>query len=123
MVALRGSTVPRYPNLFLLQGPNASLGHNSAVYMIECSINYAVAAIQSSPPDAVLEADSAATSAYNRWLDRPLGKGVWSTGGCTSFYLDPNHRNTVLWPLRASQFRKATAHFDEREYAISSTML
>lgn len=119
MFALRGSTIPGFPNLFLLQGPNASLGHNSAVFMIEAQIEYALAALTSAPPDAVLDARTDATTNYNRWLDRSLDKGVWATGGCTSFYLDPSGRNTVLWPRRAAQFRAATRRFNPREYVIS----
>src|SRR3954454_16932246 len=33
-----GSTVPGFPNLFLMLGPNTGLGHSSMIYMIESQI-------------------------------------------------------------------------------------
>jgi len=44
--AYLGITVPCYPNLFILLGPNTGLGHNSVVWMIECQVNYAVECLQ-----------------------------------------------------------------------------
>ncbi|CAF5009960.1 unnamed protein product [Rotaria sp. Silwood1] len=38
--AYRGVTVPNFPNLFILLGPNTTLGHSSVVIMIESQINY-----------------------------------------------------------------------------------
>jgi cation diffusion facilitator CzcD-associated flavoprotein CzcO len=44
--AYRGITVPGFPNLFLMYGPNTNLGHNSIIFMIECQTRYIVAAVQ-----------------------------------------------------------------------------
>ncbi|MFN2450858.1 MAG: flavin-containing monooxygenase, partial [Candidatus Dormibacteria bacterium] len=38
--AYLGVTVPNFPNLFLMTGPNSGLAHSSMVYMIESQINY-----------------------------------------------------------------------------------
>ena len=35
-----GITVPGFPNLFLLYGPNTNLGHNSILFMVERQIDY-----------------------------------------------------------------------------------
>ena len=37
-----GSTVPGFPNLFMLLGPNTGLGHSSMVYMIESQVAYVI---------------------------------------------------------------------------------
>ena len=34
------------------------------------------------------------------------------TGGCTSWYLDANGRNTTLWPGHTTEFRRATRQVD-----------
>ena len=39
-------THPNYPNMFYCLGPNAGLGHNTVVYMIECQNNYAIDSIK-----------------------------------------------------------------------------
>ncbi len=38
--AYLGITVPNFPNFFLLFGPNTVVAHNSALFMIECQVNY-----------------------------------------------------------------------------------
>ncbi len=45
MVAYASTAVHGFPNLFILDGPNASLGHNSAVYMIEAQIDHILDAL------------------------------------------------------------------------------
>ena len=44
--AYLGITVPDFPNLFLLYGPNTNLGHNSIIFMIESQLRYVVDAIE-----------------------------------------------------------------------------
>src|SRR3954447_13573283 len=41
-----GSTVPGFPNLFMLLGPNTGLGHSSMVYMIESQVGYLAGALK-----------------------------------------------------------------------------
>ncbi|KAL9658217.1 hypothetical protein ABK040_012476 [Willaertia magna] len=38
--AYLGTTIPNFPNLFLLYGPNTNLGHSSIVFIIECQMDY-----------------------------------------------------------------------------------
>ena len=38
--AYLGSSVPGFPNFFMLLGPNTGLGHGSMVYMIESQIEH-----------------------------------------------------------------------------------
>ncbi len=125
--ALRGSAVPGFPNLFLLDGPNAGIAHNSLVAMIEVQVEYAVGGVLAIRDAArargvqrpVAEAAAAPTDAYERSVRRLLAASVWERGGCTSYYLDPETgRNTALWPLRGSRFRAANARFDPTEYAF-----
>lgn len=118
MVALRGATVPGFPNLFLLLGPNTVLAHNSAIYMLETQIRYVVDALRTTPAGAVVEATRDALQAYNSYLDGHLTRGVWAWGGCSSFYLDAGGRNTVLWPRRAAAFRQLASRFDAGEYSV-----
>ncbi len=41
-----GSTVPGFPNFFIMLGPNTGLGHNSMIYMIESQIAYVMDALR-----------------------------------------------------------------------------
>jgi hypothetical protein len=42
-----------------------------------------------------------------------MGEGtVWTAGGCESWYLDRNGRNSTLWPTFTYPFRRRLAAFD-----------
>jgi cation diffusion facilitator CzcD-associated flavoprotein CzcO len=44
--AHRGTTIAGFPNLFMLVGPNAGLGHTSLIYMIESQVAYTLDALR-----------------------------------------------------------------------------
>lgn len=44
--AYLGLAVAGFPNLFILYGPNTSLGHNSILFMIECQARYVMNCLQ-----------------------------------------------------------------------------
>jgi hypothetical protein len=41
---------------------------------------------------------------------------VWLTGGCKSWYIDRNGRNSTLWPDHTFRFFAAVKKFDPAEY-------
>jgi cation diffusion facilitator CzcD-associated flavoprotein CzcO len=96
----KGITVSGFPNLFFLLGPNTGLGHNSVVFMIEAQISYvaeAVRLVESSGAKA-LDARADAQARFNTEIQRKLDKGIWTQGGCTSWYLDAKGVNRTIWP-------------------------
>ena len=121
MQAYKGASVAGFPNLFLLVGPNTGLGHSSMVYMIESQVDYVMGALATLDARhlATLDVRKEAMDDYNRELQRKLGKTVWMTGGCGSWYLDAHGNNTTLWPDFTFAFRKMTQHFDIDAYRIS----
>jgi hypothetical protein len=59
--------------------------------------------------------------AYNEQIQQKLGRAIWSTGGCKSWYLDPKTgKNTTLWPGFAYKFRQATRTFSMNDYLAYS---
>jgi cation diffusion facilitator CzcD-associated flavoprotein CzcO len=114
-----GSTVPGFPNLFMLLGPNTGLGHNSMVYMIESQIAYvldALATMERERADAV-EVRRDAADRFNEAIGEQLDGTVWNTG-CASWYLDDTGRNATLWPDWTWRFRQRTARFDRPSYEL-----
>ncbi|NIJ13233.1 cation diffusion facilitator CzcD-associated flavoprotein CzcO [Saccharomonospora amisosensis] len=95
-----GITVAGFPNLFLLLGPNTGLGHNSVVFMIESQIRYVAEAIRLTGlrGAAAIEVRERAQRRFNSQIQRQLARGVWSTGGCRSWYLDSRGVNRTIWP-------------------------
>ncbi|MGK2883495.1 MAG: flavin-containing monooxygenase [Rhodococcus sp. (in: high G+C Gram-positive bacteria)] len=116
--AFRGTTVHGFPNLFLMYGPNTNLGHSSIVYMLESQANYVVDALRRMADHrlASVEVSEHAQQQYNSWIHDSLAGTVWNSGGCSSWYLDAQGRNPVMWPTYTFKFRNSTRTFDLGHY-------
>ncbi|MGA0566797.1 flavin-containing monooxygenase [Rathayibacter sp. KR2-224] len=119
MRAYASTVVHGFPNFFVLDGPNASLGHNSAVYMIEAQLDYVLGALdhlaESGEP---LEIPREAEDAYVAEIDAAARDTVWLSG-CTSWYVDERSgRLTLLWPGYAHTFRERNATFRPEVYGV-----
>jgi len=120
MQAYLGTTVPDFPNLFLLCGPNTGIGHTSLVVMAEAQLTYVVDALRT------MEETGASSvrlrpPVLDRWTDEVQAKAartVWNSGGCASWYLDSEGRNTTLWPDYTWRFVRRTRRFDPMSYEL-----
>ncbi|MEU8634523.1 NAD(P)/FAD-dependent oxidoreductase [Amycolatopsis sp. NPDC048633] len=92
-----GITVAGFPNLFFLLGPNTGLGHNSVVFMIEAQISYVAEALRLARGKAI-EPKPEVQERFNGDIQRKLAKGIWTRGGCKSWYLDAKGVNRTIWP-------------------------
>ena len=119
--AYLGTSVPGFPNLFVLLGPNTGLGHSSMVYMIESQIEHVLGAIDAMDRSgaATIEVRPEAHAAFNREVDERMRGTVWDVGGCASFYLDASGRNATLWPDWTWRFRQRAANFDANAYTLT----
>jgi cation diffusion facilitator CzcD-associated flavoprotein CzcO len=120
--AYRGAAMPDFPNLFLLVGPNTGLGHNSVVFMIEAQLNYLMGALEAMDRRGAsrIEVRRDAYDAYNQHVQSRLGRTVWNTGGCASWYIDRNGRNSTIWPDFTWRFWQQTRRFDEAAYELTA---
>jgi cation diffusion facilitator CzcD-associated flavoprotein CzcO len=120
--AYRGAAVPGFPNLFWVIGPNTGLGHNSMVFMIEAQLNYLAGALEAMKRRGAtrIEVRRDAYNAYNAHLQSRLDGTVWNTGGCSSWYLDANGRNSTIWPDFTWRFWQQTRRFDESAYMLET---
>jgi cyclohexanone monooxygenase len=118
MAAYKGTTVPEFPNLFLLVGPNTGQGHTSMIFIIESQVAYVRDALRRMRRERLtsVEPTPEATERWNRSLQKRMGRTVWTTGGCQSWYLDSHGRNTTLWPRSTVDFRRRLASFDADAY-------
>lgn len=118
--AYLGSCVPGFPNLFLLAGPNTGIGHTSLVVMIEAQIDYLLDAlrIRDERGAAAIELRRPAYERWTREIQSKAAGTVWNSGGCSSWYLDEQGRNTTLWPDHTFRFRQRTRRFDRENYEL-----
>jgi cation diffusion facilitator CzcD-associated flavoprotein CzcO len=121
MQAHRGTALAGFPNLFFLLGPNTGLGHTSIIYMIEAQVHYVMQALRTIDEQGAWSAEptAEAQAEFNEEVQNTLDGAVWSAGGCRSWYLDANGRNTTLWPDFTFRFRRQTAEFRRQEYVLA----
>jgi hypothetical protein len=54
--------------------------------------------------------------AFNARVDELLAGSVWNAGGCGSYYLDRNGRNSFMYPWSTVHLRRRTRRFDVDSY-------
>jgi cation diffusion facilitator CzcD-associated flavoprotein CzcO len=119
--AYLGLTVPRFPNMFLLYGPNTNGGTGSVIYTIEAGMGHVIAALDRLERSRArrIELRPEAAVAFDRELRAALAGSVWHTG-CTSWYLDENGNDPNQWPWRWTVYRRRTARIDPAIYELGA---
>ncbi len=116
MTAFASTVVAGFPNLFVLNGPNASLGHSSSVLMIEEQAGY-VTRVLDGRSGRVLRVDPDAERTYTDEIARAAASTRWMTGGCRNWYVDERSgRLALLWPGTVDAFRERLARADGSEF-------
>lgn len=103
--AHRTLMVPRFPNFFMLLGPNSGLGHNSVILMIEAQVRFILRALKSLErlQATRMEPRLESMTKFNRSLRNGLSKTVYG-GGCNAWYTDENDHNFTLWPYSTLRY-------------------
>ncbi len=114
MESYLGTLIPNFPNMFNIIGPNTTLGHSSMVYMIESNVDFIMSALDFAERSGAgsIEVTREAVDEFERDLVRRTVGTVWTSGGCSSWYLDSYGRNTTLWPDFTFRYRKMCHEFD-----------
>ncbi|MFB8002007.1 flavin-containing monooxygenase [Nocardia sp. NPDC056000] len=117
--AFLGITVPEFPNLFLVYGPNTNLGVGSIIYMLESQARYIRQAVQllAENPGHTLEVKADNEYAYNSALQHRLARTPWNF--CTSWYRTASGRITNNWPGTTRSYRRRTATLHRYDYALT----
>jgi hypothetical protein len=117
--AYLGMSVPGFPNLFLLYGPNTNGGTGSVIYTIEAGMGHIVAAL-----DRLARADAQrieirrqVAEEFDRELRAALQGTVWHTG-CTNWYVDENGHDPNQWPWLWSNYRRRAARLEPGAYEL-----
>ena len=87
--------------------------------MIESHIDYVLDAHRTMRDRRVttVEVRPEVHEAYNRDLQARMPGTVWSSGGCSSWYLDANGNNATIWPDFTWRFRQGTRRFEPGKFA------
>jgi cation diffusion facilitator CzcD-associated flavoprotein CzcO len=117
--AYLGLSVPGFPNMFLLYGPNTNGGSGSVVNTIEAGVNHVIAALEElDRTDARrIEVSRRAAEAFDRELRAALAGTVWHSG-CTNWYLDENGNDPSQWPWLWTTYRRRTERIEPGTYEL-----
>ncbi|MFJ9365691.1 flavin-containing monooxygenase [Nocardia sp. NPDC101769] len=110
--AYRGIAFAGLPNLFAVTGPNTALPHTSQFLAIEPTARL-IARIISHMHTHAVPRYTPAQSAERAWVSRArtlLSTRIWSTGGCTSYFVDPEGTNTLTYPGGTWTLRRDRRH-------------
>ena len=119
--AYLGLSVPGFPNLFLIYGPNTNGGTGSVIYTIEAGMGHVIAALRELEQSRAqtIEVRPEVAARFDAELREALARTVWHTG-CTSWYLDENGNDPNQWPWRWSTYRRRTAALVPGAYQLGS---
>ncbi|WP_280266648.1 flavin-containing monooxygenase [Nocardia wallacei] len=119
--AYLGMSVPGFPNLFMMYGPNTNVGAGSIIYMLESQARYIRQAVRylADRPGHFLAARPAAEQSWDDWLQRRLKDTPWNF--CSSWYRNASGRITNNWPGATVLFRWKTRRFDPTAYDEATT--
>jgi len=117
--AYLGLSVPGFPNMFLLYGPNTNGGSGSVINTLECGIGHVLAALRELERARAsrIEIRREAAESFDRELRAALAGTVWHSG-CTSWYVDENGNDPSNWPWLWTTYRRRTAQLDPGAYAL-----
>jgi cation diffusion facilitator CzcD-associated flavoprotein CzcO len=117
--AYLGITVPGFPNMFLLYGPNTNGGAGSVIYAVEAAAQHVVAGLRELERSRArtIEVRPAAAESFDRELREALAGTVWHTG-CTNWYVDANGDDPNQWPWTWSTYRRRTERVDSAAYEL-----
>jgi cation diffusion facilitator CzcD-associated flavoprotein CzcO len=117
--AYLGLTVPGFPNMFLIYGPNTNGGTGSVIFTIEAGMQHVIAALRVMQRGRArrIEVRGEALERFDRELRAALQNTVWHTG-CTNWYVDENGHDPNQWPWLWSAYRRRAATIAPDAYEV-----
>ena len=117
--AYLGLTVPDFPNLFLMLGPNSGPAHGgSVIFQSECQSRYISACLVEMIENdiAAIDVDPAAHDEYIRNVDAEHEQLIWTHPGMTTYYRNSRGRVFSAMPWRFVDYWKMTHDPDFTQY-------
>lgn len=119
--AYLGITIPGFPNLFCMYGPNTNIVVNgSIIFFSECEIRYILGCIR-----LLLEGEHRAMDvkldvhdAFNRRVDAGNAKMAWGVPQVSSWYKNAKGRVAQNWPFALVDYWNATQAPDPDDFEL-----
>ncbi|MGH9884021.1 MAG: flavin-containing monooxygenase [bacterium] len=117
--AYMGITIPGFPNLFCMYGPNTNIVVNgSIVFFSECELRYILGCVKLllERGKAALDCKRDVHDAYNRKIDEGNLKMAWGAANVPTWYKNDKGRVTQNWPFTLVEYWNQTRVPDPNDY-------
>lgn len=119
--AYLGITIPGFPNLFCLYGPNTNIVVNGSItFFSECEVRYITGCIGLLLEKGcrAMEPRREVHDAYNRLIDAGNAQMAWGAPNVTSWYKNRAGRVTQNWPFTLLEFWTRTRAPDPSDFTF-----
>lgn len=120
--AYLGTTVPDFPNLFVLYGPNTQLGHGGAfIFIMECQVGYVIDLVRQMFDQGIssVEVKPEVHHAYNEEIQALHRKMIWTHKGMTTYVRNSTGRVVVNNPWRLVDFWRILRRANIDDYSVT----
>lgn len=119
--AYLGTSMPNFPNFFVVTGPNTGIGHTSAIFVIESQMKYIMQCMQKLNDNSIkaIEPTQFAESEYTNMVHSEMQQTVWSYGGCSSWYQNEDGKVIAMFPGFSFTFRRMCKNFTANDHTIT----
>jgi 4-hydroxyacetophenone monooxygenase len=117
--AFQGITVPDYPNLFCLYGPNTNIVHGGGIiYQTECQVHYVMQCLAHMIEKrlAAMEVRADVNDAYNEKVQAISETLAWGHAGVQSWYKNSQGKVVNNSPFTFEEFWKITHDLAPEDY-------
>lgn len=118
-IAYLSISIPGFPNLFMLNGPNGPVGNFSLIEVAELQLDYILKLLDRLRAGECREisADADATQKFDEDRTEAAKTTVWTTG-CRSWYLD-DRGIPAAWPWTFDRFRDEMSEPKPADYLLA----
>ncbi|MCU1400366.1 MAG: hapE [Acidimicrobiales bacterium] len=121
--AYLGVTIPEFPNLFCLYGPNTNIVVNgSIIYFSECGSRLVLGLIEllMAGTHRALEVKSSVHDEFNELIDAENRRMAWGWSTVNSWYKNSHGRVAQNWPFTLLDYWERTREPNPDDYVFSS---
>ena len=120
--AYLGITIPGFPNLFCLYGPNTNIVINgSIVYFSECGVRYILALVEQmlAGGHRAVDVRKDVHDEFNEQVDAENRMMAWGWSDVNSWYKNDHGRVAQNWPFTLLEYWQRTLAPDPDDYVVA----
>ncbi len=120
--AYLGVTVPGFPNLFCLYGPNTNIVINgSIIYFSECGVRYILGLLGMAlgRGHRAVEVRPGVHDEFNAAVDAENARMAWGVSDVNSWYKNASGRVSQNWPFTLLEYWQRTKAPDPADYTLT----